>query len=60
MYNDYPLPPDKLEIKREMLSDYHLKIADDYNISIDTVKKLSLASLTNKIMPFITKICSSI
>ena len=60
MYNDYPLPPDKLEIKREMLPDYHLKIADDYNISIDTVKKLSLASLTNKIMPFITKICSSI
>ena len=30
--NDYPLAPDKIEIKREMLSDYQLKIADHYNI----------------------------
>ena len=38
----YPLPvaPNKIEIKREMLSDYQLKIADLYNILIGNVKKL--------------------
>ena len=35
---DYPLAPDK--IKREMLSEYQLKIADLYNIPIGSVKKL--------------------
>ena len=40
LHNDYPLAPDKIEIKREMLSDYQLKIADLYNISIGNVKKL--------------------
>ena len=39
-HNDYPLAPDKIKIKREMLSDYQLKIADPYNILIDNVKKL--------------------
>ena len=39
-YNDYSLAPDKIEIKREMLLDYQLKIADRYNIPIDNVKKL--------------------
>ena len=39
-HNDYPLAPDKMKIKREMLSDYQLKIADPYNILIDNVKKL--------------------
>ena len=38
--NVYPLSPDKIEIEREMLSDYQLKIADFYNISIGNVKKL--------------------
>ena len=28
LHNDYPLAPDKIEIKREMLSEYQLKIAD--------------------------------
>ena len=28
LHNDYPLAPDKIEIKREMLTDYQLKIAD--------------------------------
>ena len=32
--NDYPLAPDKIEIKREMLFNYQLKIADLYNIAI--------------------------
>ena len=38
--NHYPLAPDKVEIKREMLSEYQLKIADLYNIPIGNVKKL--------------------
>ena len=38
LHNDYLLAPDKLDIKREMLSDYQLKIADDY-ISIGNAKK---------------------
>ena len=38
--NDYPLAPDKIQIKTEMLYDYQLKIADLYNISIGNVKKL--------------------
>ena len=35
LHNYYP---DKIEIKRKMLSDYQLKIADLYNISIGNVK----------------------
>ena len=38
--NDYPLAPDKIEIKREILSRYHLKIADLYKIFIGNAKKL--------------------
>ena len=34
------LAPDKREIKREMLSEYQLKVADLYNIGIGNVKKL--------------------
>ena len=40
LHNDYPLAPDKIEIKREILSDYQLKIADLYNIPISNAKKL--------------------
>ena len=40
LHNDYPLAPDKLDIKREMLSEYQLKIADLYNVPIGKVKKL--------------------
>ena len=39
LHNDYPLAPDKLETKREMLSDYQLKTADNHNISIGNAKK---------------------
>ena len=40
-FHDYcPLAPDKREIKREMLSNYQLKIADLYNIPIGNIKKL--------------------
>ena len=40
LHNDYPLAPDKIEIKEEMLSNYQLQIADFYNIPIGNVKKL--------------------
>ena len=40
LYNDYPLAPDKIEIKREMLSDYQLKIADLYKIPISNAWKI--------------------
>ena len=41
LYNDYPLAPDKIEIKREMFSEYQLKIADLCNIPIGNIKKIS-------------------
>ena len=40
LHNDYPLAADKIEIKRQILSHYQLKIADLYNIPVWTVKKL--------------------
>ena len=40
LQNDYPLAPDNIEIKREMFSDYQLKISDYYNIPIDNIKNL--------------------
>ena len=40
LHNDDPLPLDKVEIKREKLPGYQLKIADPYNIPIGNVKKL--------------------
>ena len=41
LHNDYPLAPNKIEIKREMLSEYQLKIADLHNVPIGNVKKIS-------------------
>ena len=40
LHNYYPLATDEIEIKREMLSQYQLKIADLYHVSIGNVKKL--------------------
>ena len=40
MHNNYPITTDEIEIKREILSNYQLKIADFYNIPIGNVKKL--------------------
>ena len=40
-HNDYPLASDKIEIKREMLSNHQLKVADLYNIPIGNVRKLA-------------------
>ena len=38
--NDYPLAPDKIEIKREMLPNHQIEITDFYNISIGNIKTL--------------------
>ena len=38
--NNYPLTPDKIKIKREIMSDFRIKIADLHNIPISNVKKL--------------------
>ena len=40
LHNDYPLASNKTEIKREMLSEYQLKIADYFSIPIGNVKTL--------------------
>ena len=40
LHYDYPLAPDKIKIKKEILSEYQLKIADHYNIAIGDVKRL--------------------
>ena len=37
LHSDYPLAPDKIDIKRGMLPDYQLKISDFYNIPIGNV-----------------------
>ena len=36
LHNNYPLAPDKMEIKKKMLSNYQLKTADFCNIHIGT------------------------
>ena len=40
LHNNYPLAPNKVEINREMLSEYQLKIAYLYDIPTGNVKKL--------------------
>ena len=40
LHNYYPLDQYKLDILREMLSNYQLKNADDFNISTANIKKL--------------------
>ena len=40
LHNDYHLASDKMQIKREMLYEYQLKIVDLNNIPIGNVKKL--------------------
>ena len=42
LHNDYPFVPDKIEINKEMLSEYQLKIADLSNVPKGNVKKLVL------------------
>ena len=40
LHNDYPLVSEKIEMKKEMFSNYQLKIDNLYDILIVTVKKL--------------------
>ena len=48
LHSHYPLAPNKIEIIREALSDYQLKMTDHYNIPIGTVKKLAPNFFNNK------------
>ena len=45
--NDYLLVPEKINIEKEWLSNYCLKIANEHNITIGSVKKL-VPNLANK------------
>ena len=47
IHNDFPLAPEKINIPKEWLSDYCLKIANAHNITTGTVKKL-VPNLMNK------------
>ena len=47
IHNDYPLAPEKINIAKEWLSKYCLKIANAHNITTGTVKKL-VPNLINK------------
>ena len=46
-HNDYPLAPGKINIPKEWLSDYSLKIVNAHNIITGKVKKL-VPNLMNK------------
>ena len=48
MHNDYPLVPEKLAIRYDMLSDYCKNIVDEYEIKVGDVKKL-IPHLSNKL-----------
>ena len=47
IHNDYPLAPEKINIPKEWLSDYSLKILNAHNITIRKLKKL-VPNLMNK------------
>ena len=47
IHNDYPLVPEKVNIEKEWLSNYCLKIANKHNITVGSVKKL-VPNLMNK------------
>ena len=47
IHDDYPLAPETINIQKEWLSKYCLKIANQHNITTGTVKKL-VSNLMNK------------
>ena len=47
-HNDYPLCPEKIEVKYDMLSNYCKQIVDWYSIKVGGVKKL-IPNLCDKI-----------
>ena len=55
LHNDYPLAPNKIDMKKEMLSEYQLKFAYFYNIPIGIVLKLVSNFLVQKSMMFIMR-----
>ena len=55
LYKDYSLAPDKIQVKREILSEYQLKITDLYNIPTGNVKKLVPNFFDKESMWFIMK-----
>ena len=40
LHNNNPLAPGKAEIKKEIMSNYQIKVVDFYNVPIGNVKKL--------------------
>ena len=50
VHNDYPLPPEKLAILYDMLSNYCKKIDDKYGIKVGDVIKLITIWVTKLIM----------
>ena len=40
LHTGYILAPDKIEMKKELFSNYQVKVPDFYDIHINTVKKL--------------------
>ena len=59
MPTDYPLAPDKIEIKEKMFSSYQLKISDIYNIAVGTVKKFAPNFFGKKGLWFTMRTCNS-
>ena len=55
---EYPRELREIEIKREMLSLYKLKIAGLYNLPIGNVKKIAPNFLIKKSIWFIIKTCN--
>ena len=55
LHNDYPLAPDKIEIKREMLSKYELVIADFLIVLLIMLKNWCVTFLITKSMCFIMR-----
>ena len=54
LHDEYPLTREKLAIPYDMLSDYCKKIADNYEIKVDDVKKIipNLGNKTNYVLYF--------
>ena len=54
IHNDYPLAPKKINIPKEWLSDYSLKIANVHNVTTGTVIKLvpNLMSKNNYVIHY--------
>ena len=54
LHNDYPLAPEKLATRYDILSDYSKKIAEEYGIKVSDLKKLipGLGNKTNYVLHY--------